>query len=86
MKFLTAMSMRPETQNMKLKRNMVYLTQEEMYVNPLGIRRLILVGLQTAPVFLLCVEKYNYRIGLYNDSSAFGFWHPELNLNPSRCL
>jgi hypothetical protein len=43
--FLTAMSMSPETQNMKLKRNMVYLTQEEMYVNPLGIRRLILVGL-----------------------------------------
>jgi ABC-type cobalamin/Fe3+-siderophores transport system ATPase subunit len=39
------MSMSPETQNMKLKRNMVYLTQEEMYVNPLGIRRLILVGL-----------------------------------------
>ncbi len=39
---LTAMSMSPETQNMKLKRNMVYFTQEEMYVNPLGIRRLAL--------------------------------------------
>jgi hypothetical protein len=36
------MSMSPETQNMKLKRNMVYFTQEEMYVNPLGIRRLAL--------------------------------------------
>jgi hypothetical protein len=39
---LTAMSMSPETQNMKLKRNMVYFTQEEMYVNPLGIRLLAL--------------------------------------------
>jgi hypothetical protein len=40
--YLTAMSMSPETQNMKLKRNMVYFTQEEMYVNPLGIRLLAL--------------------------------------------
>jgi hypothetical protein len=62
---LTAMSMSPETQNMKLKRNMVYFTQEEMYVNPLGIRRLaltpallhykIVLGKLKIKKFLICV-------------------------------
>jgi hypothetical protein len=47
---------------MKLKRNMVYFTQEEMYVNPLGIRRLALTPALVNYKILLAKRPYKELI------------------------